>query len=517
LKQGLAEKAGIIYKKIGMLDSNKLSEKDRKRQIMIKKHTEAEKLIESGEIDKAIETYKEILQISPESFDVYQKLGELYAEKGDSEQSLKHFEKIVEVYFKNRLYKKALPVYQKILELQPDNFDIKEKIAEIYEREGNESDAKREYLALAEHYWGNKNVDKTDFYAQKAIDFKSIEAHFFKGAAMYEKKEFGEAKKEMDMLLKFKANHMPALTILGKLYKETGQKDEALNTFVKIAKASPESYEALIELGEMQAEKGLTKEGAENFMRAADIMIKKDMKKEAAEIINRITAKDPENVEALHKLADLHVSGGNKKAGADIFVKISDIYAKEGIEDKSREFYRLAEETDPGNSQIVERQKKKDPPKKETPAPAEKEKAPPAGIDPLPDIEPEKIVMDNKKTPPPERDKLKIKTGLDDIFEMAGSSEKTIGKSPGPAPVPLIEEKQTKETKEDIPGLTSLADSYIQTGAFDEGIEMYQKAMALDPGNEELKNKLNAAYSKYAGVPMVDPKKKEEEENKKKE
>jgi tetratricopeptide (TPR) repeat protein len=179
-KQGLADKANILYKKIGRLDSEKLPEKERQKQILIKKHTIAEKFIEGGEIDKAIETYKEIIQLSPANFETYQKLGELYAEKGDKQSAQEYYRKIVDIYFKNRLYKRALPIYQKILEMQPDDISAREKIAEIYEREANESDAKREFLFLAEYYWKEKNIEKTDFFAQKAVEFKSIEAHFFK-------------------------------------------------------------------------------------------------------------------------------------------------------------------------------------------------------------------------------------------------------------------------------------------------------------------------------------------------
>ena len=86
---------------------------------------------------------------------------------------------------------------------------------------GNEADAKREYLSLAEYYWKNKNVEKTDYYAQKAIDFKSIEAHYLKGAALAAKGKHDDAKKELEMILKFKANHINAKYLVSFRLKET--------------------------------------------------------------------------------------------------------------------------------------------------------------------------------------------------------------------------------------------------------------------------------------------------------
>ena len=67
-KQGLSDKSVIIYKKIGKLNSDKLPEADKQKQVMIKRNTIAEKLIEEGNVDKAIEEYKEILKINPANF-----------------------------------------------------------------------------------------------------------------------------------------------------------------------------------------------------------------------------------------------------------------------------------------------------------------------------------------------------------------------------------------------------------------------------------------------------------------
>jgi hypothetical protein len=62
-----------------------------------------------------------------------------------------------------------------------------------------------------------------------------------------------------------------------------------------------------------------------------------------------------------------------------------------------------------------------------------------------------------------------------------------------------------QQTREDVPSLIAMADSLVLSGSFDEAIEMYQKGLSLDPGNASIKDKLNRAYSRYAGVPLPDP------------
>ncbi|MBN2754124.1 MAG: tetratricopeptide repeat protein [Candidatus Goldbacteria bacterium] len=516
IKQGLADKAQIIYKKIGQLDSSKLNDSDRKRQIMIKKHTEADKLIESGETDKAIEAYKEIVKISPESLDTYQKLGELYAQKGDKKESLTYYEKIVEVYFNKRMYKKALPIYQKIMDIQPDNIEVREKIAEIYEREGNDSDAKREFLFLAEYYWKEQNIERTEFFAQKAVEFKSIEAHYFKGAALFHKKVYDEAKKELEMLLKFKANHVGALQIMANIHNDLGQTDEALSIYTKIIKAEEENTEAHEMIAQLMLKKGQKKEAVAKYIMISNIHTKKQEYDKAVGALNNVLSTEPENLEVLQKLADTYLLMKKKKEAADTFIKISDIYTKENLPDKAQEAYKRAEENDPANKEIVNRAKKL------SGAPEPRQFSAPQ-----PPVEP----VIEKQAPPVF---ISQEMPVFDLPSMPAAPEQPHAKIKPSDAIENIKIDYTpaqahEQTKEDIPALLAMAESFINSGSFDEGIELFQKAILLDPNNPDIKKKLNAAYSQYAGIPaapVVDEqarakeeqiKKQKEEENRKKE
>jgi len=522
-KQGLADKAQIIFKKIGLLDSEKLNPADRQRQLLIKKHTLAEKLVESGEVDQAIEAYKEIIKISPANFDTYQKLGELYAKKGDKAESVANFKKIVDVYFKNRLFKKALPIYQKIMEIEPDDISIREKIAEIYEREGNETDAKREYLFLAEYFFNEKNVEKTDFYAQKAVDFRSIEAHFFKGAALFEKKDFDAAKNEINMLLKFKANHAGALAILANVHREKGEFDEANKIYEKLLKAEPENTDAMEMQAELFIKKEQKKEAEAKLVAAADIHAAKQRPEKAEELYKKAMGLDPQNMEVMDKFAGFYVKQNRKKEAADLYIKISDSYSASGPADKAKEYYKLAEENDPANSVIVERAKKKEAPVKTAGAPPRMEQIPVIDLDSAVAPKQEKPKAAAPPAPPPAAQKPEYAQPpvLGDIntappakkpSERIADMEKTM---PENIFVPAA------PSEDDVPSLLAMADSYVKTNAFDEAIEMYQKALALDPKNTVIKTKLTEVYSKYAGMGVQDAaeaeaKKKEAEAKKKK-
>ena len=108
-----------------------------------------------------------------------------------------------------------------------------------------------------------------------------------------------------------------------------------------------------------------------------------------------------------------------------------------------------------------------------------------------------------------------------DIFGVGGKkpSEKIADMEKEMAPQQKIFVPQ-QPMEDDIPALIAMADGYIKSGSFDEAIEMYQRALAMDPNNQEIKKKLNAVYSQYAGVPgggsaEAEAKKRDEEDKKK--
>ncbi|MCX7698361.1 MAG: tetratricopeptide repeat protein, partial [Candidatus Goldbacteria bacterium] len=470
------------------------------------------------------------------------KLGELHFEKGEKEQALEYYKKIVDIYFKNRLYKKALPIYQKILEITPDDISAREKIAEIYEREGNESDGKREYLFLAEYYWKQKNIEKTDFYAQKAIEFKSIEAHFFKGAALFAKKEFGEAKKEIEMLLKFKSNHIAALNILSVIYTELGQIEDAMATLDKVIKIDQENIDAYVNLANLYIKKNNNKEAINKYLIAVNICLSKQMYERAKEILEQTLILDPKNIDILSKLADTYVKMSRKREAADTYLKISDIYKEANILDKQKEYHRMAADIDPGHPEIIQHAKKV----------AEDVKTSKPSVQPVIEISEKPMVEQSIKQSPQEKAKI-----FHSYFEQMDSVkpvdltpskpkvEKKISQEPVIDKLPEIEkdvmifkpmEKEEETEKEhirhkmfvspqptaedDVLALIAMGDNYVKIGSFDEAIEMYQRAFALEPNNQLIKKKLTDLYSKYASTSITghideETRKKAEEERKK--
>jgi tetratricopeptide (TPR) repeat protein len=150
--------------------------------------------------------------------------------------AIKQYAEIADIYFKNKLYKKAAPIYKRINELDPSNVDAHAAMGEIHAKSGNESDAKKEYLLIAEAMLKRGDLEAALSYAKKAVALKSIEAYYYLGQVFLLQQKYDDARTEFEKLLKFKLNHVGALVSMGRIFEAKGQADEALKHYQRALK-----------------------------------------------------------------------------------------------------------------------------------------------------------------------------------------------------------------------------------------------------------------------------------------
>ncbi len=108
---------------------------------------------ELGDRETAEKCYLEVLKLSPSNSDTMEKLAELYEAEGNSVLAEKYRKKI-------EVVKHNIELYLEVLKLSPSNSDTMEKLAELYEAEGNS--------VLAEKYRKKIEVVKHNIELDKA-------------------------------------------------------------------------------------------------------------------------------------------------------------------------------------------------------------------------------------------------------------------------------------------------------------------------------------------------------------
>src|SRR5438046_858856 len=111
----------------------------------------ASKLISTGQFEKAVKEFQRVLEIDPDDVRVLQKLAELYQKMNRKAEAADCFEKVAKTYAAQGFYLKAVALYKQVLKVI-DRVEVNVKLAELYQQLGLVGDATKEWQTVASYY-----------------------------------------------------------------------------------------------------------------------------------------------------------------------------------------------------------------------------------------------------------------------------------------------------------------------------------------------------------------------------
>jgi tetratricopeptide (TPR) repeat protein len=112
----------------------------------------AEKSLSQGKINAAIKEYRQIVENDADDLTTLNMLGDLYVRAGKKQEAVSCFERIAEHYSVQEFNLKAIAMYKKIERLRTGDPIIALKLAELYANEGLVHDARAQYLVVVDAY-----------------------------------------------------------------------------------------------------------------------------------------------------------------------------------------------------------------------------------------------------------------------------------------------------------------------------------------------------------------------------
>ncbi|MCX6558341.1 MAG: tetratricopeptide repeat protein [Candidatus Aminicenantes bacterium] len=260
----------------------------------------AEKLFKQGKIDAAIKEYQKIIDLKPDDLEVRRIIGDLYLKLNKLPDAIKQFEWISDYYLKEGFFTKAIAMYRRITRIDPQNEAISSKLADLYTKQGLVIEAKQIYMEMAEEYKRQNN----------------------------QKKALGIYRK----ILEFDRSNTKMRILLADNYLREDMKDEAIN----------------------------------EYLTASDILIKKREFAQAEELLLQ-TYNKVKHLKIFEKLISCFISQGNankaiqmlKNLGEDIFKHLSllkilgELYFKNNLIEEAEHIYKKIAEIDPNETEVI--------------------------------------------------------------------------------------------------------------------------------------------------------------------
>ena len=110
----------------------------------------AEKYLEIGKITAAIKEYCQIVAVDADDFTTLNMLGDLYTRVGNTSEAVTCFRRIADHYREQGFGLKAIAMYKKIDRLHPNDIDIATHLADLYASQDLIVEARTHYLAIVE-------------------------------------------------------------------------------------------------------------------------------------------------------------------------------------------------------------------------------------------------------------------------------------------------------------------------------------------------------------------------------
>src|SRR5258705_313001 len=112
----------------------------------------AEKFLAQGKISSAIKEYRQIVDNDTDDLTALNMLGDLHARAGEDDDAILCFERIAEHFRDQEFNLKAIAMYKKIERLKPRDPFLSHKLGELYAAQGLVVDARAQYLIVADAY-----------------------------------------------------------------------------------------------------------------------------------------------------------------------------------------------------------------------------------------------------------------------------------------------------------------------------------------------------------------------------
>jgi tetratricopeptide (TPR) repeat protein len=316
------------------------------------KATEAFKIVgdayaTQGFTVKAIAMYKKISKLKP-SLESVLKLAELYTQQGLFNDARAQYLQVAEEFLKSGALDDAVRIFQKILEMDPENTTMRVRLAEVYIRLGKKNDAWQIFSAAAETLRSKGSLSAAEEVLQRmlTLDPGNSYALLMQGRNLLEAGDAAAAVESLQKVSDLDSN-LDGLRDLFKAYLKTGRLSDAgtlaskLLTVHNDLPAISAFIDALMQAGQYENALQVYDQHAERLLAEDSDKVLKNLHS----IIGHVR----ENPASLEKLLDLFQKAGETTHITEVIELLAHASVQSGDLRRARDLYQRLATMEPGN------------------------------------------------------------------------------------------------------------------------------------------------------------------------
>jgi pilus assembly protein FimV len=136
----------------------------------VKVKQDAEKLEKAGKLTEAIALFKQVIEDNPRDWNIINKVGDLYAKLNKFKDAADYYAKVADFYAKDGFHLKAIAIWKKINKLDATSLDPYLNLAELYGKQGLMMEAKSQYQYVVDEYIKRSKMREAGDVLKKMAD-----------------------------------------------------------------------------------------------------------------------------------------------------------------------------------------------------------------------------------------------------------------------------------------------------------------------------------------------------------
>ena len=296
---------------------------------------------------KAIAMYKKICKLQP-SLESLLKLAELYSQQGLFNDARAQYLQVAEEFLKAGELENAVRIFQKILEMDPENSSMRVRLAEVYLRLNKKTEAWQIFSSAAESLRAKGSLSGAEEILQRmlTLDPGNTYALLMQGKNMLES---GDAAGAVTTLQKVSDvdSHPDGLRDLLKAYLQSGQLSEAGTVANKLLTVHND-LAAIASFADALMQAGQYETALQVFDQHAERLLAENSDK-VLECLHTIIGHVRDNPDSLQKLLDLFHKAGENTHVSEVIELLAHASVQAGDLPRARDLYQRLATVEPQN------------------------------------------------------------------------------------------------------------------------------------------------------------------------
>ena len=291
---------------------------------------------------KALALYKKILNLAPTDAAALFALGELNEGKGLTTDAIKFYLAAADSLSKEGKKEKILEIYDRILALSPSNIPLRNKVAEIYVRDGLISEAAKQYLHVAELYIDKLDIEKAITFYRKVLELQPVSRQAIVGIAdLYEKAgDLARAVEQIREAVSLFPGDPEILFKSADMHIGAARHRDALGYLEQILEIEPSNIRARRLIGDIYTKTGDRTRAWSEYLPVLDDMILEEKYDDAIHLLEGFKDIDP--LETGKRLVSLYRQIDEQDHVLAELVSLGDLFASRDLRKEALNCYREA-------------------------------------------------------------------------------------------------------------------------------------------------------------------------------